>query len=100
MFGGRCPTSTLDFLFQVPRIGNEVHVDKDRADGDLSGQALRLADDKFEERVGTLLAQANGDRTPLAMAAARLSTNGPTQGDSKEQIAFALLMEAAHRAAQ
>jgi len=29
-----------------------------------------------------------------------LSTNGPTQGDSKEQIAFALLMEAAHRAAQ
>jgi len=65
----------------------------------LSGQALRLADDKFEERVGTLLAQAHGDRT-LAMAAARLSTNGPTQGDSKEQIAFALLMEAAHRAAQ
>ena len=30
---------------------------------------------------------------------ARLSTNGPAQGDSKEQIAFALLMEAAHRVA-
>jgi hypothetical protein len=31
------------------------------------------------------------------MAAAKLSTNGPTQGDSRDQIAFALLLEAAHR---
>jgi len=65
----------------------------------LSDRALRLAEDRFEDSVGSLVAQAQGDKTRLAMAAARLSANGPTQGDSKEQIAFALLMEAAHRAA-
>jgi hypothetical protein len=66
-------------------------------DKELSDQALRLAEDRFEERVGSLVMQAQGDRTQLAMAAARLSTIGPTQGDSKERIAFALLMAAAHR---
>ena len=65
---------------------------------DLGDEALRLAADGFEERVRSLVAQAQGDRARLAMAAACLSTNGPTQGDSKEQIAFALLMEAANRA--
>ena len=62
-------------------------------------QALRLAGNRFEENVEALIAGAEGDVARLAMAAARLSTTGPTQGDSKEQIAFALLMEAAHRAA-
>jgi hypothetical protein len=74
-------------------------VDGKRIDKDLSDQALRLAADRFEERVGRLVTEAQGDRTQLAMAAARLSTIGPTQGDSKERIAFALLMAAAHRAA-
>ncbi len=75
-------------------------MDQDRIDEDLDGVALRLAEDRLEEQVGLLLAEAQGDRTRLAMAAARLSTNRPTQGDSKEQIAFALLIEAAHRAAE
>ena len=66
---------------------------------DLGDRALRLAEDGFEERVEALIAGAQGDEARLALAAACLSTNGPTQGDSKEQIAFALLMEAAHRAA-
>ena len=66
---------------------------------DLGVLALRLAEDGFEERVDALVAGAHGDEARLAMAAACLSTNGPAQGDSKEQIAFALLMEAAHRAA-
>jgi hypothetical protein len=74
-------------------------VNDTRTDKDLSDEALRLAEDRFEERVGALVAEAQGDRTQLAMAAARLTTIGPTQSDSKEQIAFALLMEAAHRAA-
>ena len=68
-------------------------------DEDLGDQALRLAEDGFEERVEALIAAAHGDEARLAMAAACLSTNGPTQGDWREQIAFALLMEAAHRAA-
>ena len=76
-----------------------MDVDEDRTDQDLSDEALLLAENGFEESVGSLVAQAQGDRTRLAMAAARLSTNGPAQGDSKEQIAFALLMEAAHRVA-
>lgn len=74
--------------------GNQRDVDVDLAD-----QALRLAGDKFEERVDALIAKAHGDRSQLAMAAARLSSLGPTSGDSKEQIAFALLLEAAHRVA-
>ena len=74
-------------------------MDEDRIEQDLSAQALRLAEERFEESVESLVAGAQGDRTRLAMAAARLSANGPAQGDSKEQIAFALLMEAAHRVA-
>ena len=73
-------------------------MEDDRLVKDLTDQALRLAEDGFEERVGALITEAQGDRARLSMAAARLSTRGPTQGDSKEQIAFALLMEAAHRA--
>ena len=74
-------------------------VDEDRVDEDLGEQALRLAEDRFEESVEALITEARGDRARLAIAAACLSTNGPTQGDSKEQIAFALLIEAAHRVA-
>lgn len=74
-------------------------VDEDRVDEDLGEQALRLAEDRFEESVEALITESRGDRARLAMAAACLSTNGPTQGDSKEQIAFALLIEAAHRVA-
>lgn len=65
----------------------------------LGDQALRLAGNRFEENVEALIAEAAGDTARLAMAAACLSSRGPAQGDSKEQIAFALLMEAAHRAA-
>jgi hypothetical protein len=72
-------------------------VSGDRTDEELSYQALRLAAEGFEERVGRLVTEARGDRSQLAKAAARLSTIGPTQGDSKERIAFALLMAAAHR---
>ena len=74
-------------------------MDEDRTNEDLGDQALRLADEGFEESVEALVTEARGDRARLALAAARLSTNGPTHGDSKEQIAFALLMEAAHRIA-
>lgn len=67
-------------------------------DEELVDRALGLAGDGFDEEVGALVTEAHGDRTRLSMAAARLSANGPTRGDSKEQIAFALLLEAAHRA--
>jgi len=77
----------------------QSHMDGIEMNEDLGEQALRLAEDGFEERVEALVAGAHGDEARLAMAAACLSTNGPAQGDSKEQIAFALLMEAAHRAA-
>ena len=77
----------------------QSHMDGIEISADLGDQALRLAEDGFEERVEALVAGAHGDEARLAMAAACLSTNGPAQGDSKEQIAFALLMEAAHRAA-
>ena len=70
----------------------------DRMNENLGDQALRLAEDGFEEKVEALIAEAQGDTARLAMAAACLSTTGPAQGDSKEQIAFALLMEATHRA--
>ena len=83
--------------FAEPLTGNAHDVD-DRTVKELGDQALRLAEDRFEERVGALITEARGDSARLSMAAARLSTCGPTQGASKEQIAFALLMEAAHRA--
>lgn len=67
-------------------------------DEDLVDRALGLAGERFEEKVLALTEEARGDRSQLAMAAARLSSNGPTHGDSKEQIAYALLLEAAHRA--
>jgi hypothetical protein len=67
-------------------------------DEELAELALQLAEDRFEEEVAALIVRAKGDRSELAMAAARLSAEGPTRGDSKEQIAFALLLEAAHRA--
>ena len=73
-------------------------MDENRVDEDLVDQALGLAGDGFDEEVGALVTEAHGDRTRLSMAAARLSASGPTRGDSKEQIAFALLLEAAHRA--
>lgn len=68
-------------------------------DAGLVSRALQLAEGGFEERVQALIQEAQGDRSELAMAAATLSATGPTQGDSKEQIAFALLLEAAHRVA-
>ena len=68
-------------------------------DAGLAGRALQLAEEGFEERVQALVEGAHGDRSELALAAATLSATGPTQGDSKEQIAFALLLEAAHRTA-
>jgi len=67
-------------------------------DEDLADIALKLAGDRFEKEVAALIVRANGDRSDLAMAAARLSAEGPTRGDSKDQIAFALLLEAADRA--
>jgi hypothetical protein len=66
---------------------------------DLVDQALRLAGERFDEHVRSLIRAAHGDRSRLAMAAATVSTDGPTHGDSREQIAFALLLEAAHRSA-
>jgi len=66
-------------------------------DARLVDRALELAEERFEERVQVLIEEAHGDRSELAMAAATVSATGPTQGDSKEQIAFALLLEAAHR---
>jgi hypothetical protein len=65
---------------------------------DLSGLALELAHRNFEEQVKTLIEAAGGDASDLALAAARLSTDGPAQGGSLDHIAFALLLEAAHRA--
>ena len=65
---------------------------------ELVEEALRLAGDRFAEKVHALIVKAQGDRSELAMAAAKLSTKGPTHGDSIEQIAFALLLEAAYRA--
>ena len=59
--------------------------------------ALSLAEDRFDERVETLIASAHGKRGKLAMAAATLLSLGPTTGDPKEQVASALLLEAAHR---
>jgi hypothetical protein len=67
-------------------------------DGALIDQALGFAEDRFDERVAALIKAADGDGSRLALAAATVSTSGPTAGDSKEQIAFALLLEAAHRA--
>lgn len=71
-------------------------VDEHQRNDDLGDKALRLAEDGFDERIGALVTEACGDRTRLAEAAACLSTNGAAHRESKRQIAFALLMAAAH----
>lgn len=71
-------------------------VDGQQTNEDLGDRALRLAEDGFNERVGALITEARGDRTRLAVAATSLSTNGAAHGESKRQIAFALLIAAAH----
>jgi hypothetical protein len=65
---------------------------------ELADLALELAHQHFDEQVQTLLEAAGDDASDLAVAAARLSTDGPAQGGSPDHIAFALLLEAAHRA--
>ena len=70
-------------------------VDEHRLNDYLKDKALRLAEDGFDERIGALVTEAGGDRTRLAEAAACLSMNGAHR-EAKRQIAFALLMAAAH----
>ena len=70
----------------------------DRMNQALGDQALRLAEDGFEEKVESLIAEARGDTARLAMAAARLSTTGRPRGTPKSRSAFALLIQATHRA--
>jgi hypothetical protein len=67
---------------------------------DLADLALELAHQHFDEQVRALVEAAGDDSSDLALAAARLSTDGPAQGGSPDHIAFALLLEAAHRASE
>ena len=65
---------------------------------DLADFALELAHQHFDEQVRALIEAAGDDPSDLALAAARLSTDGRAHGGSPDHIAFALLLEAAHQA--
>ena len=63
----------------------------------LIDRALELANERFDEHVDALIDEAGNDGARLALAAARLSTDGPAHSSSVEQIAFSLLIEAFHK---
>jgi hypothetical protein len=60
--------------------------------------ALKLASERFDEHVEALILEASSEGPRLALAAAQLSTDGPAQAGSVDQIAYSLLVEAFHRA--
>ena len=59
--------------------------------------ALKLANERFDEHVDALIAEARKDGSRLALAAAELATEGPVRSGSLDQIAYFLLVEAFHK---
>jgi hypothetical protein len=64
--------------------------------GELRAEALRFANEAFEERVGALVEASRGDADALLAAAESLSSPG-TKAGTAEHIAFTYLSAAFKR---